>query len=611
MRLGASVLALSLTTALTAAVGGPPASGTTPDERRAPQPSKQATAIGTGGAVSSVDPYASRVGLRVLRNGGNATDAAVATAAALGVTEPFSAGIGGGGYFVHYSAKSGKVRTIDGRETAPAAMPRAAFINPKTGEPWNFSPELVTSGVSVGVPGTLATWQRALKRWGTRSLERSLRPATRLARKGFVVDETFRSQVQQNRERFRAFVPTKRLFLPGGKAPRVGSTFRNPDLASTYRMIARQGWRSLYDGPLADEIVDAVRQPPTVRNPKLPVPEGFMAARDLKRYGVIDRKPTRVGYRGFDVYGMAPSSSGGSTVGEALNILERHELSTMPRAQALHLYLEASALAFADRGAYVGDPAKVDVPLSDLLSDTYAAERDCLVNPAAAMNKPVEPGDVTSYDGTCPATPGTATSAPDTENTETTNLTVVDKRGNVVEYTLTIEQTGGSGIVVPGRGFLLNNELTDFSAEYDPKDPNRIQPLKRPRSSMSPTIVLSNGKPVLAVGSPGGSTIITTVLQVLLGRLDLGMTLPDAIAAPRVTQRNTASDLAEPAFIQQYGAQLALLGHDVQPYQDIFTGTQEIGAATGIEIGPDGLLTSAAEPARRGGGSAMVVKPAP
>jgi gamma-glutamyltranspeptidase / glutathione hydrolase len=609
MRSIAALAVLSLTTALTVAVGGPEASAAPPGPGRATGPAKQATAIGTGGAVSSVDPYATRVGLRVLRHGGNATDAAIATAAALGVTEPFSSGIGGGGYFVHYSAKSGKVRTLDGRETAPAAMPHDAFINPKTGEPWNFSPELVTSGVSVGVPGTLATWQRALKRWGTRSLAQSLRPAARLAKKGFVVDETFRSQVQQNRERFRTFVPTRKLYLRGGHAPRVGSRFRNPDLAATYRMIAREGWRTFYDGPLADEVAGAVLQPPTVRNPKLPVPEGFMVARDLKRYRVIDRRPTHVGYRGLDVYGMAPSSSGGSTVGEALNILERYDLSTMPRAQALHLYLEASALAFADRGAYVGDPAQVDVPLSDLLSDTYAAERACLVNPAAAMNKPVGPGDVTSYDGACPGPMGSGASAADTENTETTNLTVADKWGNVVEYTLTIEQTGGSGIVVPDRGFLLNNELTDFSAEYDADDPNRIEPRKRPRSSMSPTIVLNGGKPVLAVGSPGGSTIITTVLQVLLNRLDLGMTLPDAIAASRVTQRNTAADLAEPAFLQQYGAELKLLGHDVQPYEDIFTGTQEIGAATGIEIGPGGMLTSAAEPTRRGGGSAMVVTP--
>jgi gamma-glutamyltranspeptidase/glutathione hydrolase len=598
MRSVAVIAALSLTAGLVAVAAPSQAAG----------PPKRPTASGSGGAVTSVDPYATRVGLRVLRAGGNATDAAVATAAALGVTEPFSAGIGGGGYFVHYSAKTGRVQTIDGRETAPAAMPRDAFVDPATGKPYNFSPELVTSGVSVGVPGTLATWQRALDRWGTRSLAKSLRPAARLAQRGFEVDATFRGQVVQNEQRFKAFVPTKRLYWRGGHAPRVGSTFRNPDLAATYRLLARKGLRPFYRGAIASEIVRAVRKPPTTKATTLPVPKGFLVKRDLKRYRTLDQKPTRVGYRGLDVYGMAPSSSGGSTVGEALNILERYDLGGLPRAQALHLYLEASALAFADRGAYVGDPKQVDVPLRDLLSDRYAAERACRINLASTLTKPVAAGDVTAYDGTCPPAGRVDTTTNDTENTETTNLTVADRWGNVVEYTLTIEQTGGSGIVVPGRGFLLNNELTDFTAAYDPKDPNRIEPLKRPRSSMSPTIVLKQGKPVLALGSPGGSTIITTVLQMLLNRLDLGMTLPEAIAAPRVTQRNTATDQAEPAFEQQYGAALEALGHDVATYQDIFTGTQEIGAATGIEFGPRGRLTAVAEPERRGGGAAAVVR---
>ncbi|MBZ5737717.1 gamma-glutamyltransferase [Nocardioides mangrovi] len=574
-----------------------------------PGPPKKAVARGTGGAVTSVDPYATRIGLKVLREGGNATDAAIATAAALGVTEPFSSGIGGGGYFVHYSAKTGKVQTIDGRETAPAAMEHDAFINPQTGKPYNFSPQLVTSGVSVGVPGTLATWQRALDRWGTRSLGRSLKPATALARHGFTVDDTFRGQVQQNEKRFKAFTSTRDLYYAGGHAPRVGSTFHNPDLARTYRLIAQRGPKALYRGRLADEIVDAVQDPPTVRHPHLPVPVGSMVARDLRRYRALDQAPTRIGYRGLDVYGMAPSSSGGSTVGEALNILERYDLSSLPKADALHLYLEASALAFADRNAYVGDPSQVDVPLADLLSDDYAAERACQISGGSTMDKPVDAGDVTSYDGVCGDGGSASTNTIENENTQTTNLTVVDKWGNVVEYTLTIEQTGGSGIVVPGRGFLLNNELTDFSAEYDADDPNRIEPLKRPRSSMSPTIVLKDGAPYVAVGSPGGATIITTVLQILVDRLDLGMSLPEAIAAPRATQQNSAEDLAEPAFVRRYGDALEALGHQVETYEDIFTGTHEIGAATGIELRKDGSLVAAAEPKRRGGGSAMVVTP--
>src|SRR6478609_5603890 len=313
MRFLPALAALSLTAGL---IGVAAPSEAKP---RVAEPPKRATAYGSGGAVTSVDPYATQIGLRVLRAGGNATDAAVATAAALGVTEPFSAGIGGGGYFVHYSAKTGKVQTIDGRETAPAAMRRRAFIDPKTKDPYNFSPELVTSGVSVGVPGTLATWQRALKRWGTRSLGASLRPAARLADRGFVVDKTFNSQVVQNQQRFTAFRPTKKLYWKGGHAPRVGSTFRNPDLAATYRLLARQGVKPFYRGVIADEIVRAVRRPPVTKTTKLPVPKGHMVKRDLTRYRALDRTPTRIGYRGLNVYGMAPSSSGGSTVGEALD----------------------------------------------------------------------------------------------------------------------------------------------------------------------------------------------------------------------------------------------------------------------------------------------------
>jgi gamma-glutamyltranspeptidase / glutathione hydrolase len=571
---------------------------------------KVPTSIGHGGAISTVDPVASQVGLRVLRRGGNAVDAAVAAAAALGVTGPFSAGIGGGGYFVFYNARTGKVRTIDGRETAPAAIPsETAFIDPATGEPYNFSPELVTSGLSVGVPGTLRTWKRALKRWGSISLAKALRPATRVARRGFEVDATFRGQVEQNEVRFKAFTSTRRLYFRGGDAPAVGSIFRNPDQASTYRLIARKGLRVFYRGRLAHEIVHAVRRPPKTDFTDLPVPPGYMRASDLARYRPIVRRPTHIDYRGLDVYGMAPSSSGGSTVGEALNILETFHLRGMDDIAALHRYLSAGELAFADRGAYVGDPAYVDVPLRDLLSDRYARERACLIDPDHTLTPiPTDAGDVTSYDGVCDDTAREAAPAEDTENTSTTNLTVADRWGNVVEYTLTIEQTGGSGIVVPGRGFLLNNELTDFTTVYDPEDPNRVQPGKRPRSSMSPTIVLRHGKPFLALGSPGGSTIITTVLQMLFNRLDRGMTIVEAIKAPRSSPRNSSSGIgSEPGFLAAYETGLEALGHDVILYVDPYTGTHEIGAATAIEFGRHGRMTAVSEPARRGGGSALVV----
>ncbi len=598
-----TALALGLTTGctVTTPASAPPSAADTIE--------KTATATGRGGAVSTVDPEASAAALGILRNGGNAVDAAVAAAATLGVTEPYSAGLGGGGYFVFYDAKTGKVETIDGRETAPAAMPDDAFIDPATGKPYPFTPELVTSGVSVGVPGTPATWERALERWGTLSLSEALNPAIEVAADGFVVDETFRQQTLDNKLRFEAFTSTSSLFLPDGDAPAVGSVFQNTDLAETYRLLAKEGMPGFYSGPLAEEIVAAVQSPPKTDTTALPVPAGHMTTADLAAYRVLDQAPTRVAYRGLEVYGMAPSSSGGTTVGEALTMLDPFNLAEMTVPGALHYYLEASALAFADRGKYLGDPAFVEVPTAALTDPIFGKERACQIDPQRAAPKPVPPGEVAGYDGACPAPAAAPANEADTENISTTNLTVADQWGNVVEYTLTIEQTGGSGIVVPGRGFLLNNELTDFSTVYNPADPNRIEPGKRPRSSMSPTIVLEDGKPFLALGSPGGSTIITTVLQTILNRVDLGMSLADAIAAPRAAQRNSEKVTAEPDFIAKFGDELTPYGHQFTPSGDAFTSAAEIGAATAIEFRPDGSMVAATEPVRRGGGSAMVLEP--
>jgi gamma-glutamyltranspeptidase / glutathione hydrolase len=563
---------------------------------------KNPTAYGTGGAVSSVDPEATNAGLAVLKRGGNAVDAAVATAAALGVTEPYTTGIGGGGYFVSYDARTRKVTTLDGRETAPASIPRDAFIDPATGEPYNFNPELVTSGVSVGVPGTPATWESALSRWGTLSLKQALKPAARIARRGFVVDETFRSQTLDNKLRFSAISTTADLYLPGGEAPKVGSVFRNPDLAATYDAVGRKGTKIIYQGRIGRDIVRTVRNPPKVEGTTLPVPKGFMDRSDLDAYKVLKRAPTKVGYRGLEVYGMAPSSSGGSTVGEALNILRPTNLSALPRTSALHYYLDASALAFADRNAYVGDPAFVDVPLDTLLSKRFARSRACRIDPVRALPTPTPPGNL---DGSgCAAA---TTVGEDDPGTSTSHLVTADRWGNVVSYTLTIEQSGGAGIVVPGRGFLLNNELTDFSAVYDEADPNRIDGGKRPRSSMSPTIVLRHHRPLLAVGSPGGSTIITTVLQTLINRIDLGMTLPEAVAEPRASLRNTPSVTAEPTFIAQYGEALTAAGYTLVSPGDALTSASQIGAVAALEFFPNGRIQAVAEPVRRGGGDARVV----
>lgn len=598
----AALSALSLTATMVALQSPAEARGHGHHPRPAPA---GATAYGTGGAVSSVDANASRVGLQVLKSGGNAADAAIATAAALGVSEPYSAGVGGGGYFVFRDARTGKVTTIDGRETAPAGVTDRTFYDPATGQPRPFA-DLVSSGVSVGVPGTVATWDKAARLFGRRSLARNLAPATALAQRGFIVDQTFRNQTLDNAKRFAAFPDTAKLFLPNGDAPVVGSRFRNPELAKTYRLIAQRGPRAFYRGALAEDIARTVQAPPKSPDTTLPVPPGSMTTQDLARYSVRVQKPTKVSYRGYDVYGMAPSSSGGIAVGEALNILENHRLGGGSRtAQSLHLYLEASARAFADRNAYIGDPAFVDVPTRTLLSQRFANSRDCTIDPQQASTRPVAPG---ALDGSGCATARSEERA-DTENISTTHLSVVDRWGNAVAYTLTIEQTGGSGITVPGRGFLLNNELTDFSTTYVATDPNRIEPGKRPRSSMSPTIVTKDGRVRFVVGSPGGATIITTVLQILINRIDLGMTLPEAVAAPRASQRNAATTPAEPEFIARYEQALKPFGQVLVPSGDTFTSAAEIGAAATIEVDRKGRMTAAAEPKRRGGGTGLVVRP--
>ncbi|MFC7589762.1 gamma-glutamyltransferase [Nonomuraea antimicrobica] len=546
---------------------------------------KVPVAEGYGGAVATVDLDASKAAISVLRKGGNAVDAAVAAGAVLGVTEPYSSGLAGGGFMVYYDARQRKVFTIDGRETAPQAMTATSL----EGIPFE---EGVTSGLSAGVPGTVANWDLALRRFGTISLKQALQPAIEVASKGFVVDQTFHDQTAANAARFKDIASTAELYLPNGAPPPVGSVFRNPELADTYRELGRRGPAWLYGGQLGKEVVATVKRPPVTPGSTRNVRPGLMELSDLRAYRALLREPTKVSYRGMDVYGMAPPSSGGSTVGEALNILE-----ALPDV-GLHEYLEASRLAFADRGKYVGDLP--GVPLSELLSDGFAKERACLVGDTA-MGHPAAPGNPDGSYEPCPAPTGQAAPVA-TEGPETTHLVVADRWGNVIAYNLTIESTGGNGIVVPGRGVLLNNELTDFTFGPAPGDPNLPGPGKRPRSSMAPTLVFEDGRPVLAAGSPGGSTIITTVLQILVNRYDLGMNLPDALAAPRATQRNTEQTQAEPAFLARYQTELAAKGHK-------FAQNPEIGAATALEFLGRGRIQAVAEPSRRGGGSALVVSP--
>jgi gamma-glutamyltranspeptidase / glutathione hydrolase len=604
-----STVLLTPTTGAATGPGGAGA-GTGTAAASGPRAAKHAVAVGRGGAVASETTGASRAGLAVLKHGGNAVDAAVATAAALGVDDPYVAGPGGGGFMVIYLAKSHKIVTIDGREMCPRRCTPQLFTD-KAGKPLDF--ELARhSGISVGVPGMVAQWAKAVRRYGRHSLARNLRPAIRLARRGFRVTQSFHNRTLESLADLRAFRPSRRLFLTAhGKALPVGTKFRNPDLARTYAKIGAHGPAYLYGGPLGSAIARTVRHPPVAAAAPHDFRSihGIMRAGDVRRYVAKNRRPTHVRYRGLDVYGMAPPSSGGTTVGEALNILSGWPLGKESRARALFHYLEASRLAFADRNGYVGDPDYAPVPTSGLLDKDFAKTRRCLVH-NTALKSPVAPG--TPYEP-YPSKCGHAKVAPSAgrEGTSTNHIVTADKWGNVVSYTNTIEQIAGSGMTVPGYGFLLNNEMTDFDftpATPETYDPNLPAPGKRPRSSMSPTIVLRHGRPWLVVGSPGGATIITTVLQTLVNRIDFHLSLPRAIAAPRASQENSTTTLAERGFVRApYAHTLkSKFGESflVEPPPD-----QVIGFVNALEFLRPRLIQAATEPTRLGGGTALVVHP--
>ncbi len=570
-------------------------------------PVKAAIAQGRGGAVASVDRDATEIGINVLKAGGNAIDAAVATTAALGVTDPFSTGIGGGGFMMIYLKAKNQIITLDGREEAPATTNLNLFKDPDSpkGDNLTFSPNRISNGAAVGVPGTLLTWSEALKRYGTWKLKDTLRPAIALAQTGFPVDATFVSQIQQNQERFAAFTPTKALYLPKGQPPVVGSMFKNPDLAKTYQLIAAQGLKEFYQGKLGKAIVETVQHPPTVEKPSFRVIPGGMTMADLGRYRVQFRPPILTDYHGYKIYNLGLPSSAGTTSKEVMNIVSDFKLSTLDRVKAWHTIIEAERLAFADRNQFIGDPKYVEVPLKGLLSQEFAKTRRQLIRDRAP-NKDFRalPGNPFPFQKTANSSPQTVYPILKTNqvrDNSTTHLTVADRLGNIVSYTSTLEAIGGSGIVVPGYGFILNNELTDF--DLIDRHPNRPEPGKRPRSSLSPTITFEPNGFITAYGSPGGSTIITTALGIGFNRMDFGMSLADAIASPRISQRNGGVTQVDQAFEKAaLGKGLITLGH-------VLESVPEIGAATGITITPNGRMIAAAEPVRRGGGSAMTVKP--
>ena len=573
---------------------------------------QEPVAIGTGGAVASMDTDATQAGVDVLAHGGNAIDAAVATASTLGVTIPFVAGPGGGGFMVIYLAKTHQVVTIDGRENCPAACTTTMFIDPQTGQPYGYD-YASDQPLATGVPSMVATWAQAVSRYGRNSLAKDLQPAIGVAERGFRVNADFQQLTESGLPELQAYPASHWLLTASGNPLPVGYLLRNPDLAKTYRLLARYGPSYLYDGPLGQAIVQADDHPVLTPGQSVVALPGIMTMNDLRAYQARIQAPTHVRYRGLDIYSMAPPSSSGTTVGEALNILSGYNLSAEPRATALFHYLEASRLSYADRNAYVGDPRFVSVPVSGLLNPAFAATRRCLIHDQALVS-PVAPGDPYPPYAGCPAQ---ATQQPAPEGGHTNNIVAVDKWGNIVAYTNTINFFGGSGQTVPGYGFLLNNEMTDF--DFAPPaagaaDPNLPAGGKQPRSSMGPVIAFRDGQPVFSVGAAGGSTIITTILQIIMNHVDFGMSLPAALAAPRVSQTNSATSLAEPAFYNsalarqltsQFGEKFTLATGPILPLDNY------PGDATALQILGHGLVESIAEPVRLGGGSALVVHPAP
>lgn len=585
----------TITVALVAAIlAAPTAAGGTAasaaDEGEStPTSQPHRVAVGTGGAVATTSPVATRAGVQILRAGGNAVDAAVASAAVLGLTNPGNTGPGGLNFMTIYRKKQDDAVVIGNRAPAPAAFGPADRVGLSA-----------TGALSVGVPTAVKGWEQALERYGTISLRQALQPAIRAARDGFVVGTAF-----PRADRYKAFTSSRELFFDDQLEPyAVGSVFRNPDLARTYELIAKHGADAFYEGPIARAIADAIQHPPLAEDAGQYVDAaaqrpGKLALSDLTGYrqpGVW--APTAVDYRGYDVYSTPPPESGGSTVSEALNILEGFDLSGPDRALAEHRVIEASKLAYADRARYVGDPRFSDVPLEQLLSDAYADQRRCLIG-GSALQTPVAAGDPTSPGGTSCSDSGSGSLEGDHVGS-TDHLAVVDRWGNAVSYNGT--NVSSSGIVVPGYGFTLNNEMTNFSPQplFD-GDPNLAAGGKRPRGNMAPTVVVRDGRPVLAVGAAGGTTIQTTVLGILVNHLDLGLGLPEALSAGRASQANTASTVAESPFLQAFGDELTTR------FGQRLSGTGAIAVAQGVAVLPDGRLVAVAD-ARGGDGDARVLK---
>ncbi len=521
------------------------------------------------GLVVAQEARAARIGLDILQKGGNAVDAAVATGFALAVTYPRAGNIGGGGFMLIHLAARNEDIAIDYRETAPSATTPDVFLDDKGNPDPRKSRD---SGLAVGVPGTVAGFALALEKYGSGkfTLAQLLAPAIEAARNGVEIIDDLSDSLPVAQTRLARWPSTWPIFLNSdGTTLTSDQDLIQPDLATTLRTIAREGARGFYEGPVAEKIAAAVRQA-----------GGRMTADDLTNYQPIERKPVRGSYRGYDIVSMPPPSSGGVHLIEMLNILEGYDLAKLGAGSvaALHLEIEAMKRAYADRAVFLGDPETVKVPVKGLTSKSYAATLRATIGDKATPAADVKPGKPAAHEGD-----------------NTTHFSVIDADGNAVANTYTLNFSYGLGLVAAGTGVLLNNELDDFTAKPGASnafglvgfEANLPGPGKRPLSSMTPTIVLKDGKPFLLTGTPGGSRIITAVLQNVVNVIDFGMDAAAAVGAPRLHHQWQPDDvIAEPGFPPETLRALAERGHNVLV-------RPPATAINAIEATPNGLIGAA------------------
>jgi gamma-glutamyltranspeptidase / glutathione hydrolase len=532
---------------------------------------RPATAVvAHNGMVVAPEARAARIGVDILKRGGNAVDAAVAVGFALAVTYPRAGNIGGGGFMVIHLAKNRNLDNrnvaIDYRETAPAAATPTMFLDAK-GDPDPTKSR--DSGLSVGVPGTVAGLALAREKYGSGklSLAELMAPAIALAQNGFALENGIADQLPATRGKLARWPSTAEIFLHDGEPLHQGDRLVQSDLANTLRAIAQDGPRAFYSGPTAERIAIAVR-----------AAGGIMIADDLANYRAIERTAVRGTYRDFAIVSMPPPSSGGVALIEMLNILEGYDLGKLPREQALHDEIEAMKRAYADRAVFMGDPDTVKMPIAGLISKNYAASLRATIGDKSTPAADIKPGKPAEFEGQ-----------------NTTHFSVIDRDGNAVSNTYTLNFYYGLGLVAPGTGVLLNNELDDFTAKPGASNAyglvgfaaNLPGPNKRPLSSMTPTIVLKDGKPYLITGSPGGSRIITAVLQVIANVIDFHMPIDRAVSAPRLhNQWQPDETYAEPGFAADVLEALKRRGHNI-------VATEPHTAANSIAVTPQGYVGAA------------------